>query len=131
MAFQKTTNKMKAIRAFINTWLKDSTLYCNNCGARFRDNVIDSCCLDPQIGRNKDHLMGVIKQNKMIQETRKNKFAAMEDNTMRWGISIAPKLMTDLENYFAVNFQEKLFNNNKELRQFMKAFPEFRIAKEI
>jgi len=44
MAFIKTYDKWLAAKAFINFWLKDKTLYCNNCGS---DYLI--CCRHPQI----------------------------------------------------------------------------------
>jgi len=133
MAFAKTSNKMKAIRAFINTWLKDVTWYCNHCGQNFDAKLFEheSCCDNPQIGRNRDHTMGLVNQNKRLQEDRLNDFASNETKTMRWGISIPPRLMSDLERYFKVNYEEKLFNNIGELRQFMQEFPQFRVAKKI
>jgi len=43
MAFVQTTDKWLATHAFINTWLKDPTLYCNNCG-----DVYVPCCAKTQ-----------------------------------------------------------------------------------
>jgi hypothetical protein len=126
----KTNNKWDAVRAFINTWLKDQTFYCNNCGENWNP-LTFPCCENPQIGRNIDHTKGVIKQNKMWRQTRKNKHASTDDKSIRWGISMPPRLLYDLERYFKTQYNEKLFNNNKELYKFMKEFPEFCVCVEV
>ena len=43
MAFVQTTDKWTATHAFINTWLKDPTYYCNNCGSDYIQ-----CCKAPR-----------------------------------------------------------------------------------
>lgn len=133
MAFVKTTDKNLIIRNFINLWLKDNTFYCNNCGEVFNPaiHIDESCCEDPQIARNIDHIKGLTKQNKEIRDSLKNDYASNESKTMRLGISLTPKLLRDLEQYFRKEYNEKLFNNTKELHSFMRAFPEFTIAKKI
>jgi hypothetical protein len=126
-----TNNKWLALKAFINgIWLKDQNYYCNYCG---RDYVKGepSCCENPQIGRNIDHCRGLIKQNKEIQNSRLRETASNETKTMRWGISIPPRLYHDAEQYFKKQHNEKLFNDNKELRAFMKEFKCFTIPSKI
>jgi hypothetical protein len=128
----KTTDKWTAVQAFINTWLKDQTLYCNHCGMLFDKNFFP-CCENPQVGSNIDHTMGLIKQNKEMSKMRLNEFASTKKKTMRWGVSIPPKLLHDLEKYLKSTSgdDEKLFNNNKELHQFMRRFPVFKIPEKV
>ena len=131
MTFIKLTKKEDAIRAVINTWLKDQTLYCNNCNTDSRYFLADeSCCENPQIGRNIDHMMGGIKQNKIIKETALNEYGSTDDKTMRYAVSMPPRLLMTLEQYFETH-NDKLFNNQKELHNFMKAFPALSTAKVI
>lgn len=128
---------MVAIRAFINTWLKDKSVYCNYCGLPFNPKDQNEhgqwnpCCENPQIGRNVDHTMGIIKQNRAIRETRKNDFAQTDSKAMRMGISLPPMLLKDLENYFKKNYDQKLFVDNKELHKFMREFPDFTTCRRI
>ena len=123
MTFVKLTNKTDAARAVINTWLKDQTLYCNNCNTDAKYILAGgSCCENPQIGRNIDHMMGGIKQNKTIRETAQNEFGSTEDKSLRYAVSMPPRLLMTLEQYFE-DHNDKLFNDNKELHDFMKAFP--------
>jgi len=130
-----TTNKWDAVHAFINTWLKDPRWYCNNCGKNYGYGEIPkppyTCCDEPQVGRNIDHTKAVIKQNKEIQESRKNDFASDEKKTLRWGISLPPALLRELEKYFREQYQIKLFENKEELYQFMRKFPQFRVCRRV
>lgn len=131
-----TKNKWIAVRSFINYWLKDKTYYCNVCGMPFDPRDKENghwkpCCEEPQIGRNIDHCMGVVKQNKELQKVRINDVGSTKDKSFRWGISMPPRLMKDLEDHFRSKYKEKLFNDQKELRQFMKEFPAFMVAKKI
>ena len=126
----KTTDKWTAVEAFINTWLKDQTLYCNYCGELF-DERFFPCCENPQVGRNIDHTMGLIRQNKEMKKIRDNEFASTKKKTLRWGISIPPKLLHDLEKYVKSNGDTKLFNNTREFHQFMRRFPAFRIPEKV
>jgi len=133
MAFKKTNSKVTMIKSFINNWLKDQTFYCNYCGNDFDPikYALKSCCDNPQIGRNIEHVMGVCKQNQAIKEEQMNDYGATKDLKMRAAVSMPPRLMEDLERFFKDNYQEKLFNDNKELRNFMKHFPQFTLAKKI
>jgi len=129
MAFKKTSNKMVAARAFINTWLKDPTIYCNWCGQIYREKV--TCCENPQLGTNKDHIRGLIRQNKYRQEDARDEFSSTNDKSLRLGLSLLPSLLHDLEAYFKSQYDEKLFENTTELRAFMREFPQFCIARRV
>lgn len=163
MAFVKTTDKMTAVHAFVNTWLKDPTLYCNNCGQDYMSccntprpvlkkqaihseerneeqivlrcenckKLVYQCCENPQIGNNKDHTYALIKQNKELKKESANEFASNETNTMRYGISIPPRLFKDLGDYFKKMYDQKLFGDKEDMRKFMKAFPAFSIPERI
>jgi len=50
---------------------------------------------------------------------------------MRFGVSIPPRLLHDLGNYFMKMYNEKLFDTQEELRSFMKEFPAFSIPERI
>ena len=101
-------------------------LHCKNCGSE-----VWQCCENPQIGNNKDHTYALIQQNKKITQTRQNELASNKDKSMRLGLSLPPRLYQDLDSYFKKTYDEKLFNTPKEMREFMKRFPAFRIAEKI
>jgi hypothetical protein len=125
---EMTTNKWLATRNFINLWLSDQTVYCNNCGSDFDANYFkyEPCCDNPQLGRNFDHMYGLFKQNKLRRETLKNIYGSTESQDLRVCISLPPRLLTALEGFFKTH-GEKLFNDYDELMEFMKRFPEFRV----
>lgn len=129
----RSTNKWDACKAYINTWLKDPRWYCNSCGKNYgydRPKAPFVCCEDPQVGRNIDHTRGVVKQNKAIRESRKNDFASDDKKTIRYGLSLPPALMRDLEKYF-VQYGEPFLRDSNEMAQFMKAFPQFTTCRRI
>lgn len=132
-----TKNKWIAVRSLINVWLKDKTIYCNACGALYDPKNVTpeghwhKCCDEPQIGRNIDHCYGVVKQNKELQKMLTNDTAMGETKAMRWGVSIPQGLLLHLEKYFKEKHKEKLFNDTKELNEFMREFPAFRVAKKV
>lgn len=132
MAFVKTKSKMTAIRAFINDWLKDQTFYCGNCLETWNPNfhVIESCCENPAFGRNIDHTRAVVKENARIRSNLKKVTAATDNNVMRYGVNLPPKLFHDLTMYFR-NHGEKLFNTPREMRDFMRSFPQFCIPEKV
>ena len=169
MAIVSTTDKWTAAEAFINTWIADPTLYCNNCndmyvpcckaprpvlikrtkteGSESSEDVVSSeavvlqckhcgaeiwqCCENPQIGNNKDHTYALIKQNKEMLKIADNEFSSNQTKTMRLGLSLPPRLFNDLGLYFQKMYNEKLFDEKKDLREFMKRFPAFRVAEKI
>jgi len=124
---------MDAIKAFINLWIKDPTWYCNNCGSKYGEKPKPpfSCCEEPQVGRNIDHTKGIISQNKVIRDTRANDFGSNKAKDVRWGVSLPPVLLSDLEKYFKTYYNEKLFENREEMHKFARAFPVFATCKRI
>ena len=120
--------KYKEIRKFINTWLTDQAVYCNNCGVPYFG---EKCCEHPEIGKNFDHCWAVIIQNKARQKLNANEFASNTTNTMRLGVSMPVKLLHDLERFCKETMGQKLFVNQKDLRNFTKAFPMFAIWEKI
>lgn len=123
---EMTADRWIAVRNFLNFWLKDQTIYCNNCGQNFDANYFkyETCCNNVQLGRNFDHMYGLFKQNKLRRETQKNVYGSTSDMTMRVCISLPPRLLTDLESFFKP-YGEKLFRDDRDLKDFMKRFPEF------
>lgn len=75
-------------------------------------------------------MMGGINQNKAIREMAKNDHGSNEDKTLRFAVSMPPRLLMFLEQYFE-NHNDKLFNDNKELHEFMKEFPALCTCKVI
>lgn len=132
MAFKQTTNKITAAKAFINTWLKDETIYCGNCDENWNADFhkFESCCENPQFGRNKDHVRGIAKQNKETIELNKNDYGSTDDKSMRVGASIPPRLFRDLEQYFKKH-GDKFLETPKDLHAFLKAFPVFKVCKKV
>jgi len=125
-----TNNKWESAKSVINLWLEDPTIYCNNCGQDFNKEFPEACCENVQLGRNFDHAYGLFQQNKVRREMQKNRYAATEDMTMRACVSLPPKLLQTLEAFFK-KYDEKLFNNDKELKQFMRKFPQFTVPESI
>ena len=128
----KTKNKEDAYRAIINVWLKDQTLYCNNCGKEFRperDNPM--CCDMPHIGKNIDHCKGIIDQNKELMKTRKNDFASTKGKDIRWGLSLPISLFYTIDSWKKGQGMKGLFMDDGEITWFMKKFPCFRIANRV
>lgn len=137
MAFVRTTNKMDAIKAFVNTWLKDQTFYCNNCGIDYFPDVVDTgegvyqnlCCDDPNIGRNIDHTKAIIDQNSNIRSDLDKSTAATKDGSIRFAVSLPPRLYNDLKRYFE-GYGEKFLDTPSELKSFMRNFPQFCIPEK-
>lgn len=128
----KVDNKEKTVRNAIEIWLRDERIYCNNCDVDYGDKPMP-CCEDPQIGRNVDHCRGVIKQNKAIRDSRKNAFASNDDKTIRWGLSLPPKLLQFLDVFFKTYTIEKqgIFKEEGELVWFARKFPQFAIPERL
>lgn len=133
----KTTDKMEAVEAFMNTWLKDKTKYCNYCGLSFNPKDTDEqgkwvpCCEKPEIGTNWDVTKRIIDENKEIRKTRLNKFASNEKKNFRMKTRIPPKLYQDLKHYFEKQYNEKIFKDKKEMNRFARKFKVFTIPEKI
>lgn len=113
-------------------WLQDEQLYCNNCEAIYGEKPMP-CCENPQVGRNIDHCRGVIKQNEQIRQTRKNMYASTDDKSIRWGVSLPPKLLQFLDTFFKMYSTEKkgIFKEEGELVWFARKFPQFSIPERL
>ena len=132
----KLTNcKETAIKAFIAEWVKDTTEYCNSCGNIYMkapEGVVpEACCPTPHIGTNLIFLWMLIQENKALRESRRNVFASNKDKSMRWGLSITPRLMHDLEEYSINTLKEPLLKDTDEMNDFMRSFPEFAVCEKV
>jgi hypothetical protein len=125
----KTNNKWEAVRALINTLLKDKTVYCNECGADYVEGVL--CCGDPMYGNHRDFVEAIIAQNKDFKATRLHDTGAGESKAIRWGLSLPPRFLRDLEDAFKATYREKLLKDNHEMHKFMKEFPAFCVCRKI
>lgn len=122
--------KYAELRKFINHWLTDQSIYCNNCGMPYFPKE-KPCCEKPEIGKNFDHCWAVVIQNKARQKQSSNEYASNSTMTMRLGLSMPSQLLRSLEQFSLKRFQEKLFVNQKDFRRFCKAFPQFTIMERI
>lgn len=127
----QTKSKWTAVRSYINTWLKDPEVYCNTCGFPYFACATEPCCENPQYGNNLQHMRGLVRQNMETKKLLDKDTGANKSNTFRFAVSILPKLLEDLEDYFEKNYQEKLWNNDRELKQFMRKFPELTICRKV
>lgn len=127
----KVANKDKAFRAVINTWLKDRSRYCNQCGTRVEDMTNGICCDDQLIGTNWDFCKAIIEQNKDIRESRINDFGSNEKKNLRFGVSIPASLYYSLNEFKKMHNLPALFNEKGEMEWFAKEFPVFRTCKRV
>jgi hypothetical protein len=131
----KTPNKELAFKSVINTWLRDKTYYCNNCGEIYPRET--ACCENPQVGTNIDIFFAIVAQNKEMTKSRKNEFGSNDDKNIRWGLSLPVSLHNVLDNWKKSQIGDDgkplpgLFKESGELHWFMKKFPQFRIASKI
>lgn len=125
----KTNNKWDAVRALINTLLKDKTVYCNECGADYDGTA--KCCEYPHIGTHRIFVEDIIAQNKDIKATRLHDTGAGQSKAIRWGLSLPPRFMMELETAFKTTYQEKLLKDNHEMHRFMKEFPAFCVCSKV
>lgn len=127
--FKLTNCKEVALKGFIVEWLKDKQVYCNMCGEIYLEG--ESCCNKPQIGTNSEFIAALVRQNAEIKQNMAKETAASADNTFRWGISITPRLLHDMEQYSMNTLKEPLWKDPREMQDFMGSFPEFRVCKTI
>ena len=73
----------------------------------------------------------LIQENKTLRESRRNQFASNEDKSMRWGISITPRLMHDLEEFSINTLKEPLWKDKNEMDDFMRSFKEFTVCEKV
>lgn len=125
----KTNNKWDAVRALINTLLKDKTQYCNECGSDYVEG--EWCCDLPDIGTHRDFVEAIIVQNKITKETRVHDTGAGKTKAFRWGLSLPPRFLAELETMFKATYQEKLLKDNHEMHRFMREFPAFAVCRKV
>lgn len=121
-----TSDKETAFRAVINTWLKDKTKYCIQCGAMPYEMTDGKCCNDQLMGTNWDYTKAIIEQNKDITQTRANDYGSTEKKDLRWGLSLPTSLYSVLNQFKKMNNLPPLFNEKGEIEWFMKKFPSFK-----
>jgi hypothetical protein len=126
----KSNNKWDAVRALINTLLKDKTVYCNECGSDYVEN--EFCCGDPMYGTHRDFVEAIIAQNKDTKASRYHDTGAGKDQqSFRWGLSLPPRFMLELETAFKTTYREKLLKDNHEMHRFMREFPAFCVCRKV
>ena len=128
MAFVIDNSKMNAVKAFINTWLKDKTVYCAACGQDFNGT---GCCEAPHLTDRATRISEFIQANKEEQALQLNDYGASKDRNMRRAISMPAELFRDIETYFKSQYGEKFLDNKNEVRDFMKMFPQVSIARRV
>ena len=129
MAIVQTTDRLDVIEALINTWLKDGSVYCNNCDLPYIPSMMP-CCEDPQIGTNIQHTRVLIIENELKRSHLKKDSGANQTNTMRFSLSLPPRLYQFIANYFA-GYGEKFPKDKRELHRLMKRFKKFCIARTV
>ena len=127
--------KETAIRDFIDKWVKEPTVYCNGCGTIYEEppegQKWTPCCENVLLGTNLMFLYWLIQENKMIRETRFNKYASNKDKTFRMKLSMTPRLMHDIEAYCVNTLHEPFLKDDQELNDFCRAFPQFKTCEVI
>jgi len=122
--------KYADIRKFINQWLLDQAIYCGSCGMPYFPDL-PQCCEHRQLGKNIDHCLAVIQANRETLANNLNEFGSTEGKTWRNGVSMPVDLIQKLEVFCKEKWGEKLFVNIKDMRNFSRAFPQFRIVERI
>ena len=126
-------NREDAIRALINTWLKDPEMYCAHCDKKYDFNSLikEPCCERPLINRNTENLKLFLKEVNAIKETRSNDYASNDQKTMRWGLSMPSRLYQFLDKAFRRLYNEKLISKEHSMTWFAKKFPQFAVPKTL
>ena len=122
MSLVTTKSKMEAAKAFINTWLKDKTLYCANCSRKWKE---VRCCEAPYIVDNFTRVADFTQALKEQRSMLDNEFGASKGKNMRYSISMPAELMRALQKYFGTMYNEDFLVDKKEANEFMKMFPQF------
>lgn len=126
-----TADKELAFRAIINTWLKDKTRYCCQCGKTTYEMIDGKCCDDQLIGNNVQVCEAIIEQNKDIRASRMNDYGSNDDKTLRWGVSLPPSLYYTIDRWKKGQNMPGLFNEKGEMEWFAKKFPVFKTCTRI
>lgn len=130
MAFVQTYDKWIATKAFINTWLKDKTIYCGNCDSNY-DERLFPCCEEPVLETNFGHTKAIIEAVKDLKKNQLNQYGSNKEMNFRSTVKLPKRLLWDLDKYFKDTCKEALFNNQEEMREFAQRFPQFCVAEKI
>lgn len=126
----QTANRAEFIEALINVWLSDKSKKCIRCGKYFFEGD-PPCCEEPYYGNNGAELRQFLKELEVVKQTRKNKYASLDDKSMRFGVSMPQSLYLFLEKVFRDKYEEPLFNDEYNAVWFAKKFPVFAVPEEI
>ena len=125
MLVKFTDDKWKACHAIMNVWLKDKTVYCGNCNANYDENNFP-CCEDPVLADNWGHCKAIIDGIKDQKKELTNEYASNKKKNFRSTVKLPRRLLQVLEQYFK-KYNQKLFDNPKEMRQFARRFKQFKV----
>jgi hypothetical protein len=135
MASKLSNNKEELIRGFINLWLRDAQRYCANCGDQYVEPPEGCeairCCEKPCIGTNYQILGTFFQENKIIRETRANRFASDKAKNFRWKLSFPPRLMEAINDYCVNQLKEPFLRDDGEANDFANKFPQFKTCEVI
>lgn len=129
----QTLDRKKFLHSIMNTWLKDTRLYCNVCGSMYLGDgtTPPSCCESPEVATNYDICKGIVNQNKDIRASRLNVFASNKEKNFRFGVSVPPGLYHLLNKMCRKHGEAGLFTEKHDVVWFAKAFPMFAIPEKI
>lgn len=124
-----TNSKETAIRAFLNEWLKDPQHYCNNCHSAFVEG--ENCCDNPHIVTNLVAMHLLVQQNKIIRESRLNKYGSNKSKNIRMLVGMTQKMWDDISDYCIMTLKEPFLKDDKETQDFVRSFPQFRLCEVV
>lgn len=125
-----TRDRETAYKAVINTWLKDRTPYCVECGERYFKGRV--CCDNMKVMTNWTYTQQIISQNKVRRESNYNDYGSMKDHPkdIRCGLSMPISLYNYMNNFEKMHGR-KFLDGKKDLHWFARRFPQFCIMKRI
>ena len=127
----KTQDKFDAASAILEMLLQDPRKYCNMCGSDYLKGKKTTCCEHPQVGSHYEHLMAVVKQNKMRQTENSNSYGSGEETNLRGTLAMPPILFNEWCFIFQKRFGEKLLGNHNDMIKMMKRFPYLRTCERV
>lgn len=126
----KSNNRTEAIRAVINEWLKDNTLYCDSCGKDYFSQRMP-CCSSPYILNNFTAMKMIMDECREKKETNLKATAATKSNAMRFSVKMPERLLCTLDNYFKTYGEKGLFRDKRDLHSFMRNFHQLSTAERV
>ena len=126
----QTRDRETAYRAVINTWLKDRTPYCIECGEKYRKGF--QCCDSMKVMTNFLYTQYIVQQNKQRREESYNDYGSMKmhPKDIRCGLSLPISLYNMLDNFEKMH-GSRFLKDKKDLHWFARRFPQFCIMKRI